>query len=105
MVNTNSLELENRKKILYKEIQQAYADAVAAFKNFTASEKAVAFMEESFMYTKEKYDVGLVNAVDFNIAQNQLTITRSDLLKAKYDYIFKINILNFYRGKELKLEY
>jgi outer membrane protein len=60
-------------------------------------------MVESFKYTQEKYQVGLVNTVDFNVAKNQLSRTQSDLLQAKYDYIFKTNILNFYRGEPIKL--
>ncbi len=105
LVESNQLEVENRQKALYKEIQQAYTDALAAYKKFYASEKAVTSMEESFKYTNDKYEVGLVNAVDFNIAQNQLTSSRSELLKAKYDYIFKISVLNFYRGKEISLNF
>lgn len=103
-VENSMLEEENQKKMLYKEIQQAYADAVAGLKKFRASEQAVVSMEESFKYTREKYEVGLVNAVDFNIAQNQLIMTQSELLRAKYDFIFKTSILSFYRGKPLSLD-
>jgi len=103
MVENSKLELENQKNMLYKEIQQAYADAIAAYKNFTASEKALVSMEESFKYTREKYEVGLLNAVDFNVAQGQLIQTQSNHLKSKYDFIFKTSILDFYRGKEFKL--
>ena len=97
------LELSNTKNILYKEIQQAYADALAALKKFKASEKALIATQESFKYSKEKFEVGLVNTVDFNIAKTQLVKTQSDLLQAKYDFIFKTNILNFYRGEPIKL--
>ena len=62
-------------------------------------------MQESFKYTKEKYEVGLVNAVDFNIAQSQLVMALSDQLQSKYDYIFKTNILNFYMGKPIDLDF
>lgn len=102
-VENSNLEVENQKNILYKEIQQAYADAFAALKQFRASEKALVSMEEAFKYTREKYEVGLLNAVDFNIAQSQLILTRSELLRAKYDYIFKTSILSFYRGKPLSI--
>ena len=105
MVENSRLELENQKKILYKQIQQSYADAAAALKKFHSSEKAVASMKESFKYTREKYEVGLVNAVDFNVAQSQLIMAQSDLLQSKYDYIFKTNILNFYMGKEIELDF
>lgn len=97
------LELENSKNILYKDIQQAYADAVAALNKYRASQKALVANEESFKYTTEKYNVGLVSTVDYNVAKNLLSKTKSDLLQAKYDYIFKINILNFYRGEPIKL--
>ena len=95
--------LQYSRNLLYKEIQQAYADARAALKKYRASEKALVAMEESFNYTKQRYDVGLVNTVDYNAAKNQLANTRSDLLQSKYEYIFKIKILDFYQGKPLSL--
>ena len=103
MVENNRLELENQKNILYRDIQQAYADATAALKKYRAAGKAVASMQESFKYTREKYEVGLVNALDFNIAQSQLVTAQSDLLQSKYDFIFKTNILNFYMGKPIQI--
>jgi outer membrane protein len=60
-------------------------------------------MEESFSYTNQRYEVGLVNTVDYNVAKNQLANTRSDLLQSKYAYIFKIKILDFYQGKPITL--
>lgn len=97
------LELQSRKNNLYATIQQSYADALAALKKFTASEKALISMEESFKYTEKKFEVGLVNTVDYNASKNQLTATQSDLLQAKYDFIFKIKILNFYKGEPITL--
>jgi outer membrane protein len=99
----SELELANAKNLLYKEIQQSYADALGALKKYRATEKALVSMEESFKYTQGKFEVGLVNAVDFNVAKNQLSKTQSDLLQAKYNYIFKTNILNFYRGEPIKI--
>ena len=95
--------LEYSRNLLYKEIQQAYADARAALKKYKASEKALIAMEESFSYTKQRFEVGLVNTVDYNAAINQLANTRSDLLQSKYEYIFKIKILDFYQGKPISL--
>jgi outer membrane protein len=95
--------LEYSRHLLYKEIQQAYADARAALKKYKASEKALIAMEESFSYTNQRYEVGLVNTVDYNVAKNQLANTRSDLLQSKYEYIFKIKILDFYQGKPITL--
>jgi outer membrane protein len=102
-LENSQLELQNKKNTLYATIQQAYADAMAALKKFSATEKALISMEESFKYTEKKFEVGLVNTVDYNTSKNQLTATQSDLLQAKYDFIFKINILNFYRGEPITL--
>lgn len=97
------LELQSQKLNLYAVINQSYADAVAALKQFTATEKALISMEESFKYTEKKFEVGLVNTVDYNTSKNQLTATQSDLLQAKYDFIFKIKIVNFYKGEPITL--
>jgi outer membrane protein len=102
-VMNSQLVLETERNNLYKEIQQSYADAVAARKKYLATQQALAAMEESFMYTEQKFEVGLVNTVDYNAEKNRLIQTQSDLLQAKYDYIFKIKILDFYRGKPLTL--
>jgi outer membrane protein len=95
--------LESSKNILYKDIQQAYQDAVAALKKFRSTEKALSAMRESFKYTQQKFEVGLVNTVDYFTSKSQLTRTESELLQAKYDYIFRIKILDFYMGKPLTL--
>ena len=102
-LENSSLDLQNKRLTLYATIQQAYADALAALKKFNASEQALISMEESFKYTEKKFEVGLVNTVDYNMSKNQLTATQSELLQAKYDYIFRIKILNFYKGEPITL--
>ena len=97
------LDLQNRQLALYASVQQAYADAVAALKKFNATQQALTSMEESFKYTEKKFEVGLVNTVDYNMSKNQLIATQSDLLQAKYDFIFRTKILNFYRGEPITL--
>ncbi|MDA3821708.1 MAG: TolC family protein [Bacteroidales bacterium] len=102
-IENSQLELQSKQNDLYSDIQKAYADAVASLKQFSATEKALVSMEESFKYTEKKFEVGLVNTVDYNTSKNQLTMTQSDLLKAKYDFIFKTKILNFYKGEAITL--
>jgi len=97
------LDLQSKKLTLYASIQQAYADALAALKKFNATQKALTSMEESFKYTEKKFEVGLVNTVDYNMSKNQLISTQSDLLQAKYDFIFRTKILNFYQGEPITL--
>ncbi len=103
-VLNSKYDLEYTRNMLYKEIQQAYADAVASLKKYRASEKAVSSMEESFRYTEQKFNVGMVTSVDYNTAKNQLTSAQSDLLQSKYEYIFKTKVLEFYRGNPLSLQ-
>jgi outer membrane protein len=95
--------LEGEKKQLYKKIQQAYADAVASLKKYTASMKAVTSMEESFRYTEQKFNVGMVTPVDYNAAKTQLLNAQSDMSQAKYEFIFKTKVLDFYKGLPLSL--
>jgi outer membrane protein len=97
------LDLQSQKLALYATIQQAYADALAALKKFNATQQALTSMEESFKYTEKRYEVGLVNTVDYNMSKNQLIATQSDLLQAKYDFIFRSKILNFYQGQPITL--
>ncbi|MFA8434162.1 MAG: TolC family protein [Marinifilaceae bacterium] len=102
-IDQSKLDLENSKNILRKEIQQAHANALAAMKKFFSSETAVSSTEEAFRYTEEKFNLGLVNSVEYNEARNNLLKSKSDLLQAKYDYIFRTKILDFYNGIEIKL--
>ena len=60
-------------------------------------------MKEAFRYSEEKFSVGLVNAVDYNTAKTKLAKAESDLLQAKYEFIFRTKILDFYRGLPLTL--
>ena len=98
-IQNAQLQFENERKSLYKEIQQAWADARAAMNKYMAMKKTVSSMKESFRYTSEKFNVGLVTSTDYNTAKIQLTKAESDMLAAKYEFVFKINVLNFYRGK------
>ena len=102
-VESSQYTLEDEKKQLYKNIQQSYADAVAALKKYNASLKAMVSMEESFRYTEQKFNVGMVTPVDYNAAKTQLLNTQSDMSQAKYEYIFKTKVLDFYKGIPLNL--
>lgn len=83
-------------------IETAYNDALAASKAFEASQKQVAALEESFRVTEKRYNLGAVNFVDYQIAQNNLFRAKSDLVRTKYDYIFKTKILDFYQGNPIE---
>jgi len=95
--------LEQEKNMLYKDIQQAYTDALAALKKFKASEKSVKALEEAFRYAEHRFNLGLVNSLDYTTAKTRLTKAEADLLSAKYEFIFKSKILDFYQGNPLSL--
>ncbi len=97
------LQVEQARKDLLKEIQQAYSDAQSAMKQYFATEKALESMELSFNYTQKRFDEGLLNTTDYNVAKNGLSQTEAELIRAKYDYIFKLKILDFYRGINIRL--
>lgn len=102
LLNAN-YNLELTKNTLRKNVETAYTDALAAYKSFQARQKSLISLNESFKYTEQKFNVGMVNALDYNTAKNQLNNAESDLLSAKYDFIFKLKILEFYLGKTLTL--
>jgi outer membrane protein len=96
-------QLQLAKNTLYKEIQQAHADAVAALKRYLSATKAVASIEEAFRYTEQRYELGLMNFVDYSAAKTRLTTAQSDALQARFEYIFKVSVLDFYNGQPIKL--
>lgn len=102
VLNTE-LELENTKKLLRSDIETAQTIAIAALNRFNSNQKAVSSMKEAFRYSEEKFGVGLVNAVEYNTAKTKLAKSESDLLQAKYEFIFRTKILDFYRGLPLTL--
>ncbi len=99
----SALTLQLQKDNLRKTIQQAYNDANSSLKKFQASKKAVGAMEESFKYMEQKYSVGAVTTTEYSDAKNKLTKAKSDLLQSKYDYVFKLKVLDFYQGKPITL--
>ncbi len=98
-----NLELEIEKNRLRKNIETAYADALGAYKTYISNQKSVNAFTESFKYTEEKFNVGMVNSTDYNVVKIQLANAESDLASSKFNYIFKVKILDFYLGKSLTL--
>ena len=103
-MENESLNLQLEKNRLRKNIEQAYADALAAYQTYIARKKSVDAFSESFKYMEEKFNVGMVNATDYNVSKLQYSTAVSDLASSKYDYIFKTKILDFYLGKSITLD-
>ena len=95
------LQAEQVRQQLRQTIETAYNDVYAAGKSYQSSERRVAAQEESFRAMKQRYDNGAANYTDYQVSENSLFQAKSDLLRAKYDYIFKLKVLDFYQGKDL----
>ncbi len=99
----NQLQLEQTKNDMRRIIYQAHADARASFNSYRAAEKATEASQASFDYAEDRYEVGAINQFDFENAKNNLAVARSEMLRAKYDYIFKMKVLEFYLTNQIKL--
>lgn len=97
-------QLEDSKKTLYKEIQQAYYNTLSAQTQYTSSRTAAEAAKASFDLMKERYLNGKANATEFNESHTAWMRAVSDQLQAKYNYIFRFKILDFYRGVPLELK-
>jgi outer membrane protein len=95
------LSVDLQKQVLFKSIQQAQIDALNAKKRFEAATKSVNALQTSFSYTEKRFNVGMINSLDYNTIKNNLARAESELLQAKYELIFRIKVLDFYNGKSL----
>ncbi len=95
------LQLDYVKKNLYKEIQQAYYNAVAANEKWKSSRQARQAAEDAFNLMQAKYENGKANLTEFNEAKNNFLKAESDLVQAQYELIYQTTLLDFYRGREL----
>lgn len=88
---------------LKNDIQTAIANARAGRKQLDAAQKTFASMQTAFKNTEKRHSLGAVNSLELTTAQTNLNIAENDLIVAKYDYLFKLKILDFYEGKALQL--
>lgn len=87
----DKLDLENT-------VYQVWYDTRSSFKAYEAAEKTVEARRLSYDYARERFDVGLMNSFDFSQSQSALENAEAELIRAKYDYIFKLKVLEFYFG-------
>lgn len=98
---SQQLRLDDVKKTLYKEIQQAYYNAVAARAQYASSTEATASNKAAFDLMSAKYEYGKANITEFNESKNNWLKAESDLARAKYEYMYDTSMLDFYRGRPL----
>lgn len=95
------LNVELQEQQLRRNIDQAWADAQAALQRYRSSEQAVRAAQEAFRYAEDRFNNGASNAIDYGTAKNRLTQAQANLLQARFDYLLKLKVLDFYQGKPL----
>lgn len=103
-IHTQELKMENTKKALYKEIQQAYYNATAAQDKYTASDKSVLASKEAFSYAEERYASGKSTVFEYSEAKTKYAQSLSEQAQSKYNFIFRTKILDFYNGTPITLQ-
>ncbi len=93
------INLENQKLQLQQTIEQAYVDAKAASKTYEAARISLDSQQEAFKNAQERYNFGALSLFDFDLVRNRLVSAESALIRAKYDFVFKTKVLQFYYGE------
>ena len=101
--STQQLQLDQAKKKLFKEIQQAWYNAVAARTKFESSVEAEAAAAQSLSLMQAKYENGKATITQFNESKNQYLKAASDLAQARCEALYQAGLIDFYRGKDIQL--
>jgi outer membrane protein len=86
---------------LNRDIQTAYFDCKSAFERYNANVKSVSANQEAFDYIQQRYDAGLLNIIEFTTSKNLLLVAQSNLAQARYEFILRAKVLDFYQGKPI----
>jgi outer membrane protein len=97
----SELDAQNVRITLRQNIEQAYNNMLAAAASYASFKEQVASLELAFQATESRFNVGLLNSVDYNLAKVNLDRARANLVNTKYEYIFRTKILDFYQNKPL----
>ena len=102
-ISTLQLQKEQDDQKLKQDIYQAYTAALTALEKFNASKKSVESAERTFVFAGKRFDVGLLGTFDLITTQNNLLRAKLEYSINHFDYVFKMKVLEFYRGQGLKL--
>lgn len=98
---SSELQADNIRLQVRQQIEQAYTNLRASANRYAATRVQVTSLEQAFRIAESRFNAGAVNSVDYNIAKTNLDRTRASLVQAKYDYVFRTKILDFYQNKPL----
>lgn len=104
-LNLRSVELQQDQDNLKlkQDIYQAYNEASVALEKFNASSRTVTTNEKTYSFAKKRYDVGMLSTFDLITSQNNLLRAKLEYTMNRFDYVFKLKVLEFYKGLGLKL--
>jgi len=102
-LESQQLVKEQDSKTLKQDIYQAYTNALAAIEKFNASKITLASAQKAYDFARKRFDVGLLKPIDLITNQNNLFRAKINLVSAQYDYVFKMKLLEFYKGQGLRL--
>lgn len=94
--------VKETQNLLRQSIETAYNDALAAARSYTASLKQVKAQEEAYRMNKQRFEVGSLSIIEYQVSENDLFRAKSDLTRAKYNFIFRKKVLDFYQGKSIE---
>ena len=97
-----TLQAQQTRNQLRQTIEQSYIDAKAAAKSFAANKVRANALIESTKVAEQRFNLGAINMVEYTLSKNNLAIAQSDMVRTKYEYIFRLKVLDFYMGRELK---
>lgn len=97
------LDYQGVKNDLFQEVQRSYTNTLAALNSYRSAEQALRSAEQNFTNAEKRYEQAMINTVDFNDAKTRLIVTESQMIRAKYDYLFRKTILGFYQGRPIQL--
>ena len=109
-IQNSKVDLENArvgyeitKNNLAKTVQQAHADATAAYQKYQATTLSQEAFRESFRDSEQRFNLGMISSIEYNEAKARLARSEVDALQAKYEFVFKARILAFYQGEGFAL--
>lgn len=105
-LNVTSMQLQKDIDLLTlkQDIYKAYNDAATALQRYTAGKKSVQTAEKAYGFAQKRYELGLLTTIDLLTNQNNLNRARIELSQAHVDYVFKLKLLEFYRGRGIKVD-
>ena len=98
-----SLQKENTQRKLKQDIYAAYTNAVVAFNKLNANQKAVISAEKAYSFATKRYELGLLGTIELLNNQNNFLKAKVNYKAAQYEYVFRIKLLEFYKGEALSL--